>query len=1059
MAHESSLEDTSSNQINFDSSDSTIGINIKTLDSQLYSFRVKKKLPVPALKEQIATTIGVPLEQQRLIYRGKVLKDDQFLSDHSVEDGDTLHLVARPQVQSQHTSSAAASNASRTSSQANDSGTGSQQGRVGHVAHSVILGTVNIGDRHGEAMPIDLSQIVPAVLNFLGAQNIGATGGPNLAPIVSTSNQVHSSTGTQGSQNTSQTQSGSSANGGFICPNQPLSSSTQFSQMPTRGAVNQHMVISDALTTLSEFIDRMQRVLPNSNNSLNNEQHQQHSVTSSLDARGLPTPEFLSYVLERTQLLLRENAIAALSHVSTRLQREGNSSDPSLRAQIQTEAMQLGVAMQHLGAMLLELGRVTMTLRMGQTPAESSVYAGPAVYISPAGPNPIMVQPFPFQASSLFGISSPPSVSELLSRGTGDPSNSINIHLHTGSSAPLGASSNGGIASPPEAIQGEHLNVEQTTDRNGSSDSISTRLPSRTEAATIQTRAVPVFSRQVFSAVYPFNVRAQQSVPISSASDVFSARWGPPNETNFIAPPSLGSDSFPVLVSEVTAPIPMEPTRNAPVQSSSMPSSTTDHSHVSVNTDTQSNMVNSALQPPVGYNDTMHTTELNLERNDARCCDSQPQNSVSRLVTSVRSSNRDDNGSSSQKDLLSGNDAYFDSKKVLGDENNKQNSSGENHVFDHSVSRKEEQQIPLKGDQSSFMDSRINFGEPLVANSASSHANCQSGSIPSCSFEVNSFKGEHDSLEVRQSPPSNRTIESQMPAPLGLGVGSLQTKKRSKSVKFKGNGDGQAKASSHDHNQHSFVKGNEASHSLASQTNLLDRENASESSNQFPSLISNFINDMPLGAQTGSGQTDLASMMATAMQSSGFSNLLSGVASHARVPTGDLRSMIEQCVQSPAVQNTLNQLVQQVGPSGDQMSNVGTDQGKFDFKGLFQQILPAVSQALGSSSTSPAAIKDIKSEPLPETKDVQTCAVESLSYSDYQADLSQALERIEQNDDPRNIFEALLRISGRLYGEQTIYQDIAELGNDEDLTNEFMEILRHDIRRKLAKEPDSKDKS
>ncbi|KAL6965465.1 hypothetical protein U1Q18_036517 [Sarracenia purpurea var. burkii] len=54
--------------------------------------------------------------------------------------------------------------------------------------------------------------------------------------------------------------------------------------------------------------------------------------------------------------------------------------------------MQVGLAMQHLGALLLKLGRTILTLRMGQSPAESYVNAGPAVYISPSGPNPIMVQ-------------------------------------------------------------------------------------------------------------------------------------------------------------------------------------------------------------------------------------------------------------------------------------------------------------------------------------------------------------------------------------------------------------------------------------------------------------------------------------------------------------------------------------------------------------------------------------------------------------------------------------------------------------------------------------------
>jgi hypothetical protein len=77
----------------------------------------------------------------------------------------------------------------------------------------------------------------------------------------------------------------------------------------------------------------------------------------------------------------------------------------------------MGMAMQHMGAMLFELGRTMMMLRMGQSPVciicyvtnllfpcfddskslpilqpEAFVNAGPAVYINSTGPNPIMVQ-------------------------------------------------------------------------------------------------------------------------------------------------------------------------------------------------------------------------------------------------------------------------------------------------------------------------------------------------------------------------------------------------------------------------------------------------------------------------------------------------------------------------------------------------------------------------------------------------------------------------------------------------------------------------------------------
>jgi hypothetical protein len=62
----------------------TMEIKIKTLDSQSYTIRVAKNVAVPALKEHLATVVGVPADSQRLICRGKVLKDDQLLSAYSI---------------------------------------------------------------------------------------------------------------------------------------------------------------------------------------------------------------------------------------------------------------------------------------------------------------------------------------------------------------------------------------------------------------------------------------------------------------------------------------------------------------------------------------------------------------------------------------------------------------------------------------------------------------------------------------------------------------------------------------------------------------------------------------------------------------------------------------------------------------------------------------------------------------------------------------------------------------------------------------------------------------
>jgi hypothetical protein len=38
---------------------------------------------------------SIPEDRQRLIYRGRVLEDDQSLDAYNVEDGHTIHMVAR----------------------------------------------------------------------------------------------------------------------------------------------------------------------------------------------------------------------------------------------------------------------------------------------------------------------------------------------------------------------------------------------------------------------------------------------------------------------------------------------------------------------------------------------------------------------------------------------------------------------------------------------------------------------------------------------------------------------------------------------------------------------------------------------------------------------------------------------------------------------------------------------------------------------------------------------------------------------------------------------------
>ncbi|KAJ6920997.1 hypothetical protein NC651_014543 [Populus alba x Populus x berolinensis] len=148
---------------------------------------------------------------------------------------------------------------------------------------------------------------------------------------------------------------------------QPFQSAPQVVQVPLTTAIpvpSLHSPIPDSLNTLLEFITRMERVLAQNGDDCK-------------------TPEALSIVLRRAEQLLSGPTTAALSHIAGRLEQLVSSTDPAIRGHIQSESMQVGLAMQHLGSLLLELGRTILTLNMGQSPAESSVNAGPAVYIFP----------------------------------------------------------------------------------------------------------------------------------------------------------------------------------------------------------------------------------------------------------------------------------------------------------------------------------------------------------------------------------------------------------------------------------------------------------------------------------------------------------------------------------------------------------------------------------------------------------------------------------------------------------------------------------------------------
>ncbi|KAE8057334.1 hypothetical protein FH972_014035 [Carpinus fangiana] len=527
MADQYSSEGSSAGNVPGESSDLIVQLNIKTLDSQIYSFQVDKNVPVSSFKEKIANEIGIPVGQQRLIFRGRVLKDDHLLSEYHVENGHTLHLVERQPAQSQPSSGTGSGETTgNNGNRGSDAGAGNPRNRVGQISHSVVLGTFNVGDQ-GDGMVPDLSRVIGAVLNSIGlggqTTSVG-TGGPQYSNLAPQGNETEGTHGNIGGQ----PQVGNQAQSGQAFPSQPFQSLPQVVQIPMAAAAvpvpSLHVPIPDSLSTLSEFMNRMEHTLsqngyqPSSTNTGNLPR-----VELPTNAQGLRTPESLSIVLRHAERLLSGHAVAALSHIAGRLEQEGSSPDTSIRGQIQTESMQFGLAMQHFGALLLELGRTILTLRMGQSPAEYVLNAGPAVYISPSGPNPIMVQPFPLQTSSLFGGSVPQSNPVTFGPvGIGNAPRHINIHIHAGTSLAPIVSAVGARASNVEGMQGEHRSAA------GSGDSGATRvLPMRNVfAGAVPSRPTGVASSGVAQPGLGVSVsqRPADSVSLSSVISEVNSR-------------------------------------------------------------------------------------------------------------------------------------------------------------------------------------------------------------------------------------------------------------------------------------------------------------------------------------------------------------------------------------------------------------------------------------------------------------------------------------------------------------------------------------------------------